>query len=443
MPGIPTAGAFGYPPTSDELWDSSSHAQLITPPVTVPTGASIRHNYVDILFGGQAGHPFTFAGTGATGNNNDTTDYVVGTRSVWVQSPGNGVQSKISGTFAAALNLTGKYLAIWYKIVGEANILGGYPRLYLGDAALTNAYWWKLTESSGQPWALDGEWHQATLPFGTSTIVGAPSRASLAALTIQNYDNSAGTVKLMLGGLMTVNEPTTKWPNGVISLSFDDGYMSQFNNARPYLDKYGYRATAFVITETLWNHSQYTQYYDLPTAQSLEFESNWEISTHAYTAANHNAGYVAIGDEAALDDASLAKGYLQNNGFKSSSLFAYPQGLFSAGTIVNTRTLFIAGRSISYFGGLPDETIMPADLSRLRSLPCGNATTVVSIEQAIDRAFANAEWLILVFHDIVTTANTGLQFSIANFQTIIDYINTKGIPLRLISEVLQSGVSLI
>ena len=280
---------------------------------------------------------------------------MLGTYAVKGSTSGSSGQCNISGSFGVALNLTGKCPVVWLKMEHFANFLGGYPRIFLGDTGLTNCYQWKVTESAGQPWALDGEWLRITLPVGSATVIGSPSRSSLPALTIQTFDNGSGPAVVHLGGLATMTEPA-QWPGGVVSLAFDDGYISQFQTAKPYMDKYGYRGTAYLITETLWNHSAYAGYLDLPSAQALEWYSGWEIAAHAYTAANHSAGYVSIGQSAALADMQAAKSYLRDQGFKAVEQFAYPLGVFDSGTLANTRRLFGSGRTISSVGGFPDET---------------------------------------------------------------------------------------
>ncbi|MGZ4519160.1 MAG: polysaccharide deacetylase family protein [Mycobacteriaceae bacterium] len=426
-----------YGPKAAGSWPGGT--SIIGP--SASTGNAYRPTSLQItnpIFYGQSGHPFTFAGTGAVGNNNDTTDFVLGSRSVKVTTPGNGVQTKISGTFSSAIDMTGKMLVIWLKVDGIANLLGGYPRIYLGDLALTNAYYWKLNSSSGQPFNLDGEWMRVTLPFGTATTVGAPSRNSLASMTIQHYDNSAGQTTFHFGGLALAPEPS-QWPNGVVSFTFDDGYMSHYTQAKPYLDKYGYAATEFLICEGVYNNATYPSYMNMQQCQTLENQSDWEVSTHAYTFANHSASYTGISDAAALADMAKARDWIRANGFRGADIFAYPLGNFNANTVQNVRAIFSCGRSISQFGGFVDETFPPADISRLRCMTLGSANTLASAQQAVDRAFANKEWLVFCMHDIVTTATTNLQWSIANFQALVDYVNTKTIPVRKVSDVLKSA----
>jgi hypothetical protein len=203
------------------------------------------------------------------------------------------------------------------------------------------------------------------------------------------------------------------------------------------MDKYNFPATAFLITETLWNNSAYTGYLSLAQAQELEWYSGWEMATHAYTAANHNSGYVAIGQAAALADAQAAKNYLRANGFRSPEMHAYPLGLYNAGTLANTSSLFCAARSLTSKASGPAETVPPADLRRLRTVALGDTTVLSTIEGYVAQAAANREWLILTCHDIQATASTALQFSTANFQSLMDYINATGMPVMTVSDVLK------
>jgi hypothetical protein len=60
------------------------------------------------------------------------------------------------------------------------------------------------------------------------------------------------------------------------------------------------------------------------------------------------------------------------------------------------------------------------------------------LQTDIDNAFANKEWLILMFHRISTPADVTTKYTPTNFNTVIDYLNTKGIPVRTIGDVLSA-----
>lgn len=63
----------------------------------------------------------------------------------------------------------------------------------------------------------------------------------------------------------------------------------------------------------------------------------------------------------------------------------------------------------------------------------GVATATVTA--LIDRAKANKEWLVITFHDINSAPSATTDYSITNFNTIIDYLATAGIPVETFGEV--------
>ena len=408
---------------------------------------------IDTLFTGQVTPPATrlvvtptYTAAGGSGSNTDAVNYALGTFGVTAATSGAGGQSTIQGTFQlngvnTPLNMTGKSLVIWMRRTSFSNFLGSYPRIYLGDTALTNVFCWSVQENAAQPWALDGGWIRMTLPWGAidaAANVGSPNRASLAAITIVTYDAGAGAATVNLGGVATMAESVTAFPKGVISWTCDDGYASQFSTAAPYMDQYGQRATSYIITETLWN-PVFGSYFSLSQAQQLEQMHGWEMGCHAYTAYNHNQSYTSISDAAALADMQAAKIWLMANGFRAAETFCYPEGLYNANTLVNVASNFASGISISQNGGWPDETYPPADRQRLRRIMIGPSTVTATIQGYITAAAANHEWLILGFHDL-NASPTGLQSLTSQFYTLCDSVASSGAACLPVSEVLKSAV---
>lgn len=225
-----------------------------------------------------------------------------------------------------------------------------------------------------------------------------------------------------------------------ISFTFDDIYASQYTNARPILAAKGWAASAYVIQDRLDTAGFLT------TAQlyTLADLNDWDIGLHAYSstvhnAANGNTSYSATPD-VLRDDWTAQQQALQALGHsRGLGHYAYPQGKYDLTTLVEVRKRFLSARTTI---SRAIETIPPADLFRLRAIQCGNTTaltpngTVGTLEWYVDQVGTYGGWLILCFHDVITTATSTLEFSTANFQTLCDYIQTSTIPVRTVGEVL-------
>ena len=66
----------------------------------------------------------------------------------------------------------------------------------------------------------------------------------------------------------------------VVILTFDDGYKSQYSNAKPILDKYGFKAETDPFSETLWEYFHREQLWKSITP-ILIFDQFEEIFTLA------------------------------------------------------------------------------------------------------------------------------------------------------------------
>src|SRR5690606_18046180 len=118
--------------------------------------------------------------------------------------------------------------------------------------------------------------------------------------------------------------------------------------------------------------------------------------------------------------------------------YAYPQGIFDARTtaailsVVELARCTIAGT----------ETAPPGHPGRVRCQACDAPVPVQQIADMIDDAVENGEWLIILFHGLVSSGAQGIEYNIDDFEAIVDYAEQAGIevlPFREVYEQVLSG----
>jgi peptidoglycan/xylan/chitin deacetylase (PgdA/CDA1 family) len=375
---------------------------------------------------------------GASSNLNDTSNVLLGAQSATVTTNGAGAFANLDLTGLTSISLAGRQLKLFIQVDQPTNLSS--IKLIVGTGGFANYYSFPVqygatAGTAGLQLLQAGVWQPVTLNWQDATAVGAPDRTNISAVRVQTKDNSAGAVTVNVAGIAYQDEPADAFPNGVVTLCFDDGYTSQFNTARPYLDKYGMPATAMPIVNLIDSGGGW-----LTTAQLKELQDKhgWEVAGHAYTQADHDNRLTSLTNAQLQADFAANRAWLQANGFTGYDITAYPGGIYSDAVKQTAKQYWAVTRGVMTTN---HETFPPGDKWAMRGLPCDNTTggpTLANIETAIDNAYANKGWLVLVLHDIqASPTSNSIQWSTANFQTLIDYIAAKGIPVRTMGDVLR------
>jgi hypothetical protein len=372
------------------------------------------------------GHGWTNYTSSAASFTDDTTTNALGTQSVQSVTKTDNTPAQVQGG-GYAVNATGKMVVIWLKVDGVANLTE--LNLYAGDASLANSYNWTIADAGGvaQHVFREGEWMPVVLGFADAIAAGSPNRASLNLFRLRSRATTGNAVTVHIGGLGLTDEPNA-FPNGVISISCDDSYLSQYVELRKALDVYGWGATAYTIVDRLG----VAGFMTLAQLKDLEQNHNWEVAGHSYTMANHAIGYGNMTDADCEADIRNLKKWLVDNNFRGADHLAYPLGSFTPSTQAVMGKYFSTGRTVT---NRLIETIRPSDRMRLRSLSVTNTITLATAKAMVDKVVANKGWGILTFHELVTTPTLGAHWAIADMIALIDYIATKGVPVMPVGEV--------
>lgn len=374
----------------------------------------------------ESGHGFT--ANAGTSNLDDTGDFILGTQSAFIETDGTGTQRILQKLAFAPIDFTAKDLKIWIKIENVTHLTT--LEVSLGDATLANAFRFRLRSTQGQQWMTNGDWVSFAIPWAASnyTLVGNPNRAAISGISVRAIDDNTGAhVKVHVNGFATVDEPLAKYPSGVVSFTFDDGYATAKTGATT-LAQYGFAATAYVIVDMI-DTSNYMTLADLHGLAN----AGWEISVHANNDAHHVARFPKLPPSVVEDDVVDARAWLIANGFTGYNHCAYPGGEFSADVLRIAGMYFTSCRTIYQ---RQQETHPPADARKLRVLYVTYDMPLDRVERAIDEAVTSHEWVILVFHQLIAgTPTTNTEWNASDFATLVSYVASSGVAVKTIGSV--------
>lgn len=369
----------------------------------------------------QTGHGWASGGSKVSAFVDDTVDYVFGTQSVKVTM--NGAASsygQIAKTYATNVDLTGRDLVLWFKapsFTGHNNVT-----VNVGDVGFTNYYSATVSvfadsnKSPGKP----GEWFPIVIPQAQFSPTGSPTWGNFRQFRVGFGDPTDGTSTVwQLGALWAVAQQST-FPNGVVSLSFDDSDTSLWPTVRPIMDKYGYAGTIFPTLDSA--------NLNIPQLQELQ-RHGWEIGAHATGSAAHVNQYT-LTQAQRLEEYRVLKEWGVANGFGNINSFAWPNGNYDAACAADARRFFATGRAL--YGST--ESMPPVDAMGLRGY---NVTgySAANLKAFVDQAKARKQWLVFTVHAVNAGGTGNNPTTTTIFTDLIDYIAAQGVAVRPIGEV--------
>ena len=194
-------------------------------------------------------------------------------------------------------------------------------------------------------------------------------------------------------------------PDKPVGITFDDGYLSNYEYAWPILEKYGMKATIFVIGSTIGNTEHYKD-TDYPITPHFSYEQGAEmvasgvISIQSHTYDMHQwAPYedsdqpreniLALEGESEEDYRSLLSADCQKirqviqegMGEASVHVMAYPSGQFDT---LSQVTLLENGFDITFTTQVGSNTLIKGQPQSLLGLHRYNMNESVSVEQMLE-----------------------------------------------------------
>lgn len=373
----------------------------------------------------------------ASGNGTwtiDTSTYAIGNASWKIAQPGDSVATRIRKTYTNPIDFTGKYLSTWVKF--DTLTSNGNFELYLATDTTFSPYWKINIGNSGYfstyPYISTNTWTRVTVPWGSGSIVGEGivPRDQIKVVQLVVRDNPGAAMNFWWGGLSTIPEPS----QGIVSITADDGWATQFTNMAPVLSSFSIPATIYMIKETLDANASYMTTANVKQLHDL---NGWEIAGHALT----NLTTLTTG-QVEIDLLNSKNLLVQNNWSDGADNFAYPNGAVSTDIITRTGKYYRTGRTVMTQPTTASpwlETLPPADPMKLRAVLMSPTVSTATVAGYIDRAKNEKQWLILIFHKMSTsvTPSDTLDYQVSSFTAICKYIKDSGIRTATVRDAMR------
>ena len=262
-------------------------------------------------------------------------------------------------------------------------------------------------------------WLQSVVPSASWQTLSAQVTPPPGAVsfTVLHILAKVGTLTIDNASLTALSDP---FAQGMVTFSFDDNLLSQFQNARPILNTAGLKATYFVISQDPGTESIAMTWANLTTLGGEGNEIAGHTRTHPFLTQLTSAQMVAEVTGSFTD--LVAQGF-------SPKTFAYPYGDVNAAVEAAVKAAGYLGARGSYTG-LNGPVSDHYDLYDIRLDTTSNLATV---ESYIDQAKADKRWIVFELHDVM---NGGDTYSItpAFLQSLVTYVKSSGISVVTVAQ---------
>lgn len=278
----------------------------------------------------------------------------------------------------------------------------------------------------------DGTYSYVDLARSPAASLFTPSSVSFSVpsgvqdVTVFRLIKGVGTLIIDNVSVVKSTAASEAFPNGAVTLSFDDGWLSQYQNAVPKLDSYGFKGTFFIVTHELADYG-FPGFVSKAQVQDM-YRMGHEIGAHTQT--HPHLTQLSAAQQQQEIQGSRQDLFALNVGPVNS--FAYPYGEYDSTTIQIVKDAgFASARST--INGFATAASDHYQLPRQVIL---NTTTPAQVKGWIDQAVAQNSWLILAVHQ-VDTGGEMYSTTPTTFGQIVDYLAQKGVPVITIDQGVQ------
>src|SRR5690606_22613827 len=246
-------------------------------------------------------------------------------------TPGTDTNQQVNSPDLGEIDMSGKALVVWFKL--STPIEGSAITVYATDVSTFESFYSWQVKTTSNLWFLPDRWAMVTLSFADAAVTGTPDRSAISHIRLRVDDDPGVPITCRFNGVAMMDEPT-EFPNGVVSITFDDGHASQFTRGRAILDRYGFPATLYTIVDRVGEPNFVTQ----AEIDQLATMHGWDIGGHAFAVDSHNTTFPDLSSDERRADLDKLRTWLDQHGYGRN--FAYPLGKYDAATVADVAERF-------------------------------------------------------------------------------------------------------
>jgi peptidoglycan/xylan/chitin deacetylase (PgdA/CDA1 family) len=246
------------------------------------------------------------------------------------------------------------------------------------------------------------------------------------AVDITFYDKITTVGWVELDDVGCVLAPTAPFTRGLVSLTFDDSYLSDARLVLPVLQQHNAVATHYILTGALGDSDRMT------LADLAALDSNGD------QIAGHTVNHFDLTTLSSTDLATellSSKQFLESHGYNPLLDFATPYGAYNAPVLAAIKAAYRSHRTVDAGYNTKDDW----DIYRLKVQNMRSTTTQAEVDGWAARAAADHSWLIIVYHDVVTDLAAGTIYSTtpASVAAHLTSFETHGLEIETVQQAID------
>lgn len=257
----------------------------------------------------------------------------------------------------------------------------------------------------------------------------------------ESWDNTISTIRIRVQAT-TGNQAILSFSDmrmnetfkPVAAFTFDDGLISAYSVAYPYLAANNGRATNSVISDSIGTAS----HMSLAQIKTM-YDHGWTINNHSKTHTN----YTTLTQEQIETEISTCAGVINGNACGDGLHISYPFGGIDADTI----SAMVAQSAKTGRATTLANAIYRLSYWDLFYIYCcqtlGNTTSLATAKTDIDNAIARQGIAVFLGHDLIETPTSTYNWAISDFEDLVDYCVANDVEMLSIDDLYRLRSSAI